>query len=69
MKKRVFAIVYHRQHSSLCYLSLVFAMVLRLFSAALWSPEVKGPTSWFLFVMFIVILLLSNLVSLDRCGA
>ena len=40
----------------------------RLFIADLWSPEGKGPTSWLLFVMFIVILLLLHLVSLDRCG-
>ena len=39
-----------------------------LFIAALWSPEGKGLTSWLLLVMFIVILLLSHLVSLDRCG-
>ena len=39
------------------------------FIAALWSPEGKGLTSWLLFVMVIVILLLSHLVSLDRCGA
>ena len=31
-------------------------------------PEEKGLTSWFLFAMFIVILLLPHLVSLDRCG-
>ena len=41
----------------------VFVMLSRLFIAALWSPEGKGLTSWFLFVMFIVILLLSHLVS------
>ena len=51
----------------LCYLYLVFVTV-RLFIAALWSPEGKGLTSWLLFVMFIVILLLSHLVSWDRCG-
>ena len=34
----------------------------------LWSPEGKGLTSWLLFVMFMVILLLSNLVSWNRCG-
>ena len=45
------------------YLCLVFVMLLRLFIAALWSPEGKGLTSWLLFVMFIVILLLSHLVS------
>ena len=52
----------------LCYLCLVFAILSRLFIAALWSPEGKGQTSWFLFVMFIVILLLTHLVSWDRCG-
>ena len=46
----------------LCYLCLVFVMLSRLFIAALWSPEGKGLTSWLLFVMFIVILLLSHLV-------
>ena len=39
-----FAIVYH-----LCYLCLVFAMLLRLFIASLLSPEAKEQTSW-LFV-------------------
>ena len=48
--------------------SIVFVMLSRLLIAALWSPEGKGLTSWFLFVMFIVILLLSHLVSRDRCG-
>ena len=52
-----------------CYLCLVFVMLSRLFIAALWSPEGKGLTFWFLFVMFIVILLLSYLVSWDRCGS
>ena len=36
----------------LCYLSLVFFMLSRLFIAALWSPAGKGLTSWLLFVMF-----------------
>ena len=36
----------------LCYLYLVFVMLLRLFIAALWSPAGKGLTSWLLFVMF-----------------
>ena len=36
----------------LCYLCLVFVMLLRLFIAALISSAGKGPTSWFLFVMF-----------------
>ena len=52
----------------LCYLWLVFVMLLHLFIAALWSPAGKGLTSWLLFVMLIVILLLSHLVSCDRCG-
>ena len=39
---------------NLCYLCLVFVMLLRLFIAALWSPEGKGLTLWLLFVMFIV---------------
>ena len=52
----------------LCYLCLVFVMLSRLFIAALWSLVGKGLSSWLLFVMFIVILLLSQLVSWDRCG-
>ena len=52
----------------LYYLCLVFVMFSRLSIAALWSPEGKGLTSWHLFVMFIVILLLSHLVSRDRFG-
>ena len=52
----------------LCYLCLVLAMLLRLYIAALWSPEGEGLTSWLLLLMFIVILLLCHLVSWDRCG-
>ena len=52
----------------LCYLCLMFVMPSRLFTAALWSPEGKGLTSWLLFVMFIVILLLSHMVSWDWFG-
>ena len=52
----------------LCYLCLVFIILLHLFIAALWSHEGKGLTSWLLFVMFILILLLSHLVSCERCG-
>ena len=52
----------------LCYLCLVFVMLSGLFTTALWSPEGKGLASWLLFVMFIVILLLSHLVSWNRCG-
>ena len=43
----------------LCNLCLVFVMLSRLFIAASWSLEGKSLTSWLLFVMFIVILLLS----------
>ena len=39
----------------LCYICLVFAMLLCLFVAALWSPEGKGLTYWLLLVIFIVI--------------
>ena len=35
----------------LCYLSLVFVMLLRLFIAALWSPAGKRLISWLLCVM------------------
>ena len=49
----------------LCYLCLLFVMLSCLFIAALWSPEGKGLTYWLLFVMFIVILFLSHLVSWD----
>ena len=52
----------------LCYLILVFVMLSRLFIAELWSPEGKGLTSWLLFVVFIVILLLYNLEYWDICG-
>ena len=52
----------------LCYLCLVFVMLSCLLIAGLWPAEGKGLTSWLLFVMFIVILLLSYLVSWDRCG-
>ena len=31
---------------------LVFGMLSRLFTAALWSPAGKGLTSWLWFVMF-----------------
>ena len=49
-------------------LCLAFVMLSRLFITVLWSPEGKGLTAWPLFVIFIVILLLSHLVSWDRCG-
>ena len=46
----------------LCFLCLVFLMLLRLFIAALWSHAGKGLTSWLMF------LLLSQVVSWIRCG-
>ena len=52
----------------LCYLCFVFVMLSRLFIAVLWSPEGKGLNSWLLFVLFIAIVLLSHLASLDRRG-
>ena len=47
----------------LCNLCLVFVMLSRLFIAALWSPDGKGLTSWLMYVMLIVNLLLSYLLS------
>ena len=51
----------------LCYLCLVFAMLLRLFIAALWSPEGKGLTFWLSFVVsnceFVTFLLVSWVMS------
>ena len=38
----------------LCYVCLVFAILTRLFIAALRSPASKGLTTWLLYVMFIV---------------
>ena len=35
----------------LCYLCLVFVMLLRLFIPALWSHAGKGLTSWLSFVI------------------
>ena len=52
----------------LFYLCTVFAMLSLLFIAALWSPEGKGLTSCLLFLMFIVVLLHSHLVSCDMYG-
>ena len=52
----------------LCYLCLLFSMLSRLFIAALLSLAVKGLICWLSFVMFIVFLSLSHLVSWDRCG-
>ena len=61
---------YFTDHSNVVLLSWIICVIYvlsRLFIAALWSPEGKGLTSWLLFVMFIVLLLLSHLVSWDCC--
>ena len=52
----------------LCFLCLLFLVLLPLFIDALWSPAGKGLASWLLLVMFIVFLLLSHVVSWVRCG-
>ena len=52
----------------LCYLCLVFAMLSRLFIAAVWSPAGKELTSWLLFVMFNFDLSLSHVVFWVRCS-
>ena len=52
----------------LCYLCLVFVMLLRLFIAALWSPAGKGLTSWLSFLMFNCDLSFSHVVSWVMCG-
>ena len=52
----------------LWFFCLAFLMLSRLFIAALWSPALKGLTSWLLLVMCFVFLLLSHVVSWVRCG-
>ena len=52
----------------LCYLCLVFVMLLSLFIAALWSSEGKKADILALFSNVFCDLLLSYLISLDRCG-
>ena len=52
----------------LSYLCLVFVMLSGLFIAVLWSPTAKVLTFWLLFVMLIVFLSLSHVVSWVRCG-
>ena len=47
---------------------LLWVMLSHLFIATLWSPAGKGLASWLLFVMYIVFLLLSHVVSWVRCG-
>ena len=47
---------------------LVVVMLLRLFIGSLWLPAGKGPTSCLLFVVFIVVLLISHVVTWVRCG-
>ena len=46
----------------LCFCSVLYLLCLcaRLFVYALWSPAVKGPTSWLSFVVSTVSLSLSH---------
>ena len=53
----------------LCFVCLAFLMLSHVFIAALWSPASKGLTSWLLLLMFIVILLLSHVVSWVMSGS
>ena len=52
----------------LCYLYLVFVMLLHLFITALWSPAGKGRTSWLSFVMLNCVFVISHVVFWVRCG-
>ena len=53
----------------LCYLCLVFVVLSRLFITAFRSSAGKRLTSWLLFVMLIVFLSLSRVISSVRCGS
>ena len=53
-----------------CYFCLVLLCFhARLFDDALWSPVVKGLTSWLSFMMSNCDVAIMPLVSLVRCGA
>ena len=52
MCKTHFKNIWELEKINLCYLCLVFIMLLRLFIAALWSSVGKGLASWLSFVMF-----------------
>ena len=52
----------------LCYLCLVFVILLRLFIAALWSSAGKRLTSWLLSVIFNCVFVTSHVVSWVRGG-
>ena len=53
---------------SFVFLCLLFLVLLCLFIAALWSLAGKRADHWLLFLMFIVFLFLSHVVSWVRCG-
>ena len=55
-------------YGSFVFLCLVLLRLSCLFIVALWSPAGKGLTFWLLLAMFIVLLLLSHVVSRVRCG-
>ena len=50
----------------LCFMCLMFFILLSLFIAVLWSPVGKGLTYLLLLVIFIVFLLLSHVISWVR---
>ena len=63
------SVIFFTDRSKVEHFFVIYVLCLsRQFIAVLWSPEGKGLTSWLLFVMFIVIVLLSQLVSWNRCG-
>ena len=47
---------------TVCYLCLVFVMLLRMFIAVFWSPAGRALTLWLSFVMFHCVLSLFNVV-------
>ena len=55
--------------SFLLCVSCLSILLACLFLIALWSPAGKGLTSWLLYVMFLVFLSLSHVMSLIRCVA
>ena len=52
-----------------CFCLVVLCFQARLFVDALWSPAVKGLTSWLSFVMSNCNVVTFPLVSWVRCGA
>ena len=68
---KLFLLTVPRRHLFCGSLVLFMFCVCQAFASVhycMWSPVGKVLTSWLLFVMLIVILLLSHLVSWDRWG-